>query len=189
MSHNWIMSVSGRAYGPYTALQMATFAAQGRLISASLVARTGQRQFSPATQDPEIAAVLDSVREAAIHAARKRTLKAEASSASPAGIQAAADQSRFVIVAEMKSGSVAALERAIFDLGPAHAIAPQAWLLSTALSVAALRNLLVQKLGRYDQLFVVDATNDKLAWTNYAPEAEVKVRRIWKKPAKTPIAA
>src|SRR5205814_2672280 len=85
MSHNWIMSVSGRAYGPYTALQMTAFAAQGRLIPASLVARTGQRQFSLATQDPEITAVLDSVREAATHAARKRTLTTEASSASAAG--------------------------------------------------------------------------------------------------------
>jgi hypothetical protein len=186
MSQNWIINASGRTFGPYTASQMAGFAVEGRLASSSLVARTTQSQFRPASEDPEIAAMLNAVRTAVASKAGRVSANDSSSGKSDADRSVS---NRIVIVAELKSGSVRALERAMLDLGPAYPIASRAWLLSTGLSVAAVRNLLVQTLGRFDQLFVVDATNQKLAWTNYAPEAEVKLRRIWMGDAKTSIAA
>jgi hypothetical protein len=45
--------------------------------------------------------------------------------------------------------------------------------------VNAIRNQLVQQLGKLDVLFVVDATRDKAAWFNFGPEADSRIRRNW----------
>ncbi len=45
MSDYWIVSVSDRAYGPYTTEQMEGFAAEGRLAASSLIARAGETTF------------------------------------------------------------------------------------------------------------------------------------------------
>ena len=65
---------------------------------------------------------------------------------------------------------------------------PQAWLLSSDMSINAIRNTLVQKLGRIDMLFIIDASHNKAAWFNYGPEADSRIRRIWQK-AQEPQAA
>lgn len=177
MSQNWMMRVAGRTYGPYTAAQMRTFVAEGRLAPFSLVARPGQTMFGLASADPELADILMRqppsravVSEPALPRHRAPSLR------SPDGRNFT---SHFIIIAEMKSGSISGLEDEIFSMGPAHAIAPQAWIASADQSVATIRNRLVPKLGKLDQLFIIDASHDKVAWTNYAPEAEARIRRIW----------
>jgi hypothetical protein len=91
----------------------------------------------------------------------------------------AGERAHVIIIADMKSRSIDGLEEEIFKLGPAYAFLPQAWLLSTDLSVNAIRNQLVQQLGKLDVLFVVDATRDKAAWFNFGPEADSRIRRNW----------
>jgi hypothetical protein len=87
--------------------------------------------------------------------------------------------SHYIIMADMKSRSVAGIEEEVFNLGPAYAVLPQVWLLACDLSINALRNALVQKLGKLDMLFVVDATRDRAAWFNFGPEADTRIRRLW----------
>ncbi len=87
----------------------------------------------------------------------------------------------FIIVADMKSRSISGLEEEIFNLGPAVPIMPQAWLLASDMAINAIRQLLVQKLGKLDMLFIADATHDKAAWFNFGPESDSRIRRIWQK--------
>ena len=42
-----------------------------------------------------------------------------------------------------------------------------------------LTQSLVQKLGKIDTLFIVDAAHDKAAWFNFGPENDARVRRMW----------
>jgi hypothetical protein len=86
---------------------------------------------------------------------------------------------RFVIIADMKSRSITGLEEEIFNLGPAYALMPQAWLVTSDLPINAMRNQLVQKLGKLDVLFIVDATHNKAAWFNLGPESDSRIRRVW----------
>ena len=79
----------------------------------------------------------------------------------------------------MKSGSISALEEEIFNLGPAYRFMPQAWILTSDISLSSIRGGLIQKLGKLDTLFVVDTAHDKAAWFNFGPEADTKVRRLW----------
>jgi len=181
MAETWTISVGGRVYGPYTLQQMQAFHAENRLADHSLVARADEEQFHPAGEDPVLASLFDQSREAenspASEPAQPRRFGArtepETSSGGPA---------HFVIVADMKSGSIAGLDDEISKLGPAFRFGPQAWVLSSEAPINIVRNALMQKLGKIDTLFIVDAAHDRAAWFNFGPEADTRIRKMWSRP-------
>lgn len=204
MGETWTLNAAGKTYGPYSFEQMQTFSAEGRLAPHSLVALNGDPLFRPASEDVMLsqlfldARVVPTPMPAAPVAAPAAQVAAAAPVAAPAaavaqplrGEQTAGafgksdsdvkpERARFLIVADMKSRSVTGLEEEIFNLGPAYAVMPQAWIVSTTLSINAVRNTLVQKLGKLDVLFVVDTTHNKAAWFNFGPESEARIRRVW----------
>lgn len=185
MSASWIVNVGGRSYGPYSDAQMAAFAAEGRLVAQSLVARTGDATLRHAAEEPALAALFAPAEPAPQSASESEP--ARSSEARPAGmfgrVKADADKpgekSHIVIIADMKSRSINGLEEEIYKLGQAYSLLPQIWLLKTEQTVNTVRNLLVQQMGTLDRLFVVDATRNKAAWFNFGPEEEARIRRIW----------
>jgi hypothetical protein len=182
MAESWTISVGGRVYGPYSLEQMQGFHAENRLADHSLIARAGEEQFHPASEDPELAPLF-----AAPTAPAVEEEQAEPQHAAPHRFgreaETASDQpSHFVIVADMKSRSITGLEEEIFNLGPAHRFGPQAWVLSSEASINTIRNALVQKLGKLDTLFIVDAAHDKAAWFNFGPETDTRIRKMWSRP-------
>jgi hypothetical protein len=184
MAESWTISVGGRVYGPYSLEQMQGFHAENRLADHSLVARAGEEQFHPATEDPDLAplfqtaaAVADVVPAAPAEPAQPHRFGARSDSDLGSGVP-----SHFVIVADMKSRSITGLEEEIFTLGPAHRFGSQAWVLSSEASINTIRNALVQKLGKIDTLFIVDAAHDKAAWFNFGPETDTRIRKMWSRP-------
>jgi GYF domain 2 len=179
MSQTWMIKANERSYGPYTAAQMRSFASEGRLAPHSFVARDGDTQFRTASEDADLAALFRPsapTRPAFFTADGDGGQQTFGKNDGSTGVL-----SHYVIIADMKSRSIAGLEEEIHRCGLAFAIMPQAWLLSSELSINALRNSLVQKLGRTDMLFIVDAGRNKAAWFNYGPEADSRVRRVWQK--------
>jgi len=182
MTGSWTISVAGQIYGPYSTEQMRGFAAEGRLARQSLVAPEGENEFRRAAEQPELAPIFQpnmARGEAAVaqplHREAKEFGRAEAG---------AGEYSHMLIVADLKSGSIAKLEEEIVTLGQSVAILPQAWLLASEASVNAVRNRLVQQLGKLDVLFVADASNDKAAWFNFGPELDARIRKIWRSETK-----
>src|SRR5665213_1284678 len=182
MSDNWTISVAGRSYGPYTLAQMQSFAAEGRLAALSLVAHADEDQFHAAGEDPVLGALFRPVTPAKTPQFFTAEGDEEPQSFgrhdddSPTG-----EKAHFIIVADMKSRSIAGLEEEIFNLGPAYPIMPQAWLLASDMPINAIRQTLVRKLGKLDILFVADTTHDKAAWFNFGPESDTRIRRIWQR--------
>ena len=181
MAESWTISVGGRVYGPYSLEQMQGFHAENRLADHSLVARAGEEQFHPASEDPELALLFQPA--AAVEA------EASPESAQPHRFGASREPEKsnegpahFVIVADMKSASIAGLEEEIFTLGQAHRFGPQSWVLSSEASINVIRNALVRKLGKIDTLFIVDAAHDKAAWFNFGPETDTRIRKMWSRP-------
>jgi hypothetical protein len=176
MSNLWTINVGGRIYGPYSAEQMHNFANEGRLAPQSLVARPGETNFRNAGDEPVLSALFN---------ASQALAEVMETGTAAFGRHGEAEHdgkpSHVVILADMKSRSVTGLEEEIFNLGPAYAIMPQAWVVKTDLSVTVLRNMLMQKCGKLDVLFIVDATHDKSTWFNFGPEADTKLRRLWAK--------
>jgi len=189
MSDSWNITVGGRSYGPYDLKDMQRFVADGRLATHSQVSRTGEQKICAARDDPELATLFTKVNKDAdpIPSATGRFFTAkrtEEDATSPVFGRSnedtlASERGRFLIIADMKSKSISGLEEEILNLGPAYALLPQIWLLVSDKSINAIRNALLQKLGKIDTLFVVDATRNKATWFNFGPEAEARIRRVW----------
>jgi len=182
MSETWTISVGSRVYGPYTIEQMHAFHAEGRLATHSLVARAGEEQFHPAGEDTELALLF----HVAAAPVREPMVEAAAPQSSPEPHRFGrepesgnAERSRFVIISDMKSGSISALEEEIFNLGPAYRFMPQSWVLTSEATLNTIRHALMQKMGKLDTIFIVDTVNDRAAWFNFGPEADTRVRRMW----------
>jgi hypothetical protein len=188
MADTWNISVGGRSYGPYTLEQMRSFVTEGRLAPHSLVAQAGSGNFTPASAQPVLAQVFAPAQAPGPSATGKFVtasgVEIDEETISPTFGRSAdeprtGERGRFVIVADMKSRSITGLEEEIFNLGPAYSIMPQAWLMTSDLGINAIRNTLVQKLGKLDMLFIVDATHNKAAWFNFGPESDTRIRRVW----------
>jgi hypothetical protein len=188
MSDSWNITVGGRSYGPYALEDMQRFVADGRLAAHSQVSRTGDQKVCAARDDADLATLFKSKKDAdPIPSATGRFFTAkrtEEEATSPVFGRSNEDvqtseRGRFLIIADMKSKSISGLEEEILNLGPAYALLPQIWLLVSDKSMNAIRNSLLQKLGKIDTLFVVDATRNKATWFNFGPEAEARIRRVW----------
>jgi hypothetical protein len=190
----WSINVGGRLYGPFTSERMKSFASEGRLAPHSLVAREGTSDWHEAREEPEFSDlfVLPS-REPAVPALTPQPAEEPAPITPPAhqtlpqradaGLHEKSDGSRshFAIVIDQKSRPAGNLDDAIVSLGPAYRLLHNVWIVSTDQTVNAVRNRLVQELGKADSLFVVDASRGKAAWFNFGPEADVRIRRVWQK--------
>jgi hypothetical protein len=188
MSLTWTISVGGRSYGPYALEQMIAFQAEGRLAPHSLVARQGEEQFHHASEDTQLALLFPSASAAPEQAAPspQHSHADTPTAAARFGRDSRAstgERNRYMILSDMKSGSISALEEEIFNFGLAFRFLPQAWILTSEVSLNAIRSELVQKLGKLDILVVVDTSNDKAAWFNFGPEADTKMRRLWQREA------
>jgi hypothetical protein len=209
----WSINVSGRVYGPFTSERMRGFVGEGRLAPHSLVAREGTTDWHEAREEPEFSDVFSQRGHAAapeapaaspapaqqpIRATQPITTPQPApqSQAGPAPqpqthapqpIAAPAAEhmaAHFAVILDQKAQSAAGhIEAAISSLGPAYRLTTNVWIISTDQSVSAVRNRLVQELGKADSLFVIDASRGKAAWFNFGPEADVRIRRVWQKTA------
>lgn len=163
MTDNWSIRVGEQIYGPYTRRDLEGFVKEGRLASFSLVAPSGSMDFQPAGESDAL-----------------QSLFTQADSAKDAGDNDAA-LTRYVIIADMKSRSIAGVESEIFQFGSAYAISPQGWVLVSATPLNVIRNALMQQIGNVDHLFIADVTHNKAVWFNYGPEAESRIRQTWLK--------
>jgi len=181
MSRTWAIHVGGRSYGPYSLEQMKLFQSEGRLAPHSLVARDGEDQIRHASEDAELAGLFSAP------LAPQAPVNARQADTGPVrfgrGSQPAGERCRYIIAAEMKSGSIGALEEEISRFGSSFRFMPQSWILISEVSINTIRSELIQKLGKLDTLLVVDTTHDKAAWFNFGPEAETKMRRFWQREA------
>ena len=197
MSMTWTISVGGRSYGPYSLEQMTAFQAEGRLAPHSLVAREGEAQYRQASEDKDLALLFpgttpqtpapQNMQHADTPTAASRMQHADTPTAAARfgrdARSGGGERNRYIILSDMKSGSISALEEEIFNFGPAFRLMPQAWILTSEVSLSTMRSELIQKLGKLDTLVVVDASNDKAAWFNFGPEADTKMRRLWQRDA------
>lgn len=170
----WTLNVSGRVYGPYTSDRMRDFIAQGRLAPHSLVTREGSRDWHEAREEPEFSDFFRPNGAAPHFGMQGVATQQAAEHVEPARAQ-------FAVIVDQKSRSPGDLEKAIMALGPAYRLSSSVWILTTDQTVNAVRNRLVQELGKLDTLFVIDATRGKAAWFNFGPEADVRIRRVWQK--------
>jgi hypothetical protein len=178
MNGAWTINAGGRLYGPFSSDRMRGFVTEGRLAANSLIAREHSSDWREAAAEPEFADLFAASTNAGKDAPGEKP--AAEAPPKPPTLQEG-QRSHFAIVVDLKSHAVAKLENAIALPGPAYRLLPNVWIVSTDQTVSAVRNRLVQELGKSDCLFVVDASRGKAAWFNFGPEADVRIRRVWQK--------
>ena len=205
----WTINVSGRVYGPFSSERMRGFVSEGRLAPHSLVAREGSSDWHEARDEPEFSDVFAHRGQATSAGAPETNVAAPAPQTAPSpqptqpqppapaphssqsraphanGVVAGEHvTAHFAVIIDQKAQSAASnIEGAINSLGHSYRLTNNVWIISTDQTVSAVRNRLVQELGKADSLFVIDASRGKAAWFNFGPEADVRIRRVWQKSA------
>ena len=175
MASTWTIKANDRCFGPYTLEQLRVFVSEGRLAPHSLVAQTNDPNFKPASEQDGLSVLFRPATQRPVFF----TAEGDLGSTYAVREAPATTLSRYIIIADMKSRSIAGLEQEIMRCGQGIALMPQAWLLASEMTINALRNTLIQRLGRIDMLFIVDASHNKAAWFNYGPENDARIRRVW----------
>ena len=167
----WRINVSGQVYGPYTGHQIKSFAEEGRLAPHSIVQAGDQGPWITAIDDPVLGQLF---------AQETKPLPAAKPIAQPAA-GAVAETANFVVIADLKARGSGHFEATLNKLGDNYRLSSTVWIVHTDRTAGGLRNELVPHLGNTDALVIIDATRGKSAWFNLGPEADAKIRRVWKR--------
>lgn len=152
----WWVRVRGDTYGPYSMERLARFVLEGRI-----------------QVDTEVA---DKPNGAWVEA--RRVLGLIGAGRAPAN-DSIAEAANIFVHAEIVSGAWIAFMAALETMGSVCELAPGLWLVRTRFTVGTIRNSLSQILERGDRFVVIDATRDRLAWSNLGMEANSKISKVW----------
>lgn len=185
LNNTWRINVGGRVYGPYTGHQILTFTKEGRVAPHSIVQAGEAGPWITAIDDPILGQlfVADEPRKAQVQAA---TAGAGAPAVVTTSVKSEAPgalQSNFVIIADLRGTGTGPLQSAISKMGESYRLTSSSWVLRGARTAGSIRNELTTMLGRQDSIFVVDTMNNKTAWFNLGPDADVHIRRVWSREA------
>ena len=158
----WWVQIRGRAFGPYSIEQMATFLSEGRVRPTTMVSDTGKDNWTEAR------------RVMALRGLRK-----------PAAANDTEDAANVFVHAEIFTGSWMTFMAALESMGISCELGPGHRLVRTRYTSGVIRNTLSQTLERGDRFVVIDATRDRLAWFNLGPEVDVRIGKVWNGPLRT----
>lgn len=170
---NWCLKADNRVFGPYTSEQLRKFAHEGRFSPTSLIAPAGSRDWREARQETTFASFFGAERAAVSGEPRRPRAFGHA-----ANNNASTEQygpANFVLVFDVVSAAASRIEPALQSLGNAFRLADNVWTVSCALTAIGVRNAIAPYLRPNESLFVIDATNGRTSWQNYAPEAHSKI--------------
>ncbi|MEL7488803.1 MAG: hypothetical protein AAGJ87_16520, partial [Pseudomonadota bacterium] len=85
------------------------------------------------------------------------------------------EPANYVLIFDVVSAAASRAEAAILSLGPGYRIADNVWTITSTLTAIGVRNAITPYLLPHESIFVVDATNGRTAWQNYAPELHSKL--------------
>jgi len=208
--HNtWYVQVNGQAYGPYTAVQMQGFVAEGRVTDQSIISQTAAQGYAQALQFPIFAQWSQPQTQQATQSAQvlrpisnigggvlARQIQPagqapQALAPNPSPVQQTqhipqtlsqpqtAANTVFIIMAEIRSPNGMQFLQALQNEGVAQRIGDAVWLLRSGTSVEQLRNRLSQVLTREDRLFILDSFKNETAWFNIGSDMDVRIRELW----------
>ncbi len=169
---NWCIKANDRVFGPYTSEQLRKFAHEGRFAATSLIAPAGGSDWREARSENAFASFFGA---APANATEPRRPKAFGQSTANSSSTEQTGPANFVLIFDVVNAAASRIEPALVSLGKAFRLADNVWAVNCALTAIGVRNAVAPFLRPNESLFVVDATNGRTSWTNYAPEAHSKI--------------
>jgi len=200
---NWCIKSNERIYGPYSSKDLKKFANEGRFAAWTLIAPAGSRDWREAQRETAFASLFGA--ESAATTTNGAFGKADCAPGIPAAGGGAADDSaraprrakalgqpprhgtstdqmgpaNFVIIFDVVNAAASRVENALASLGASFRLAENVWTVNCALTAIGVRNAIAPFLRPHESLFVIDATNGRTSWQNYAPEAHAKISQAF----------
>ncbi len=197
---NWCIKSNERIYGPYSSRDLRKFANEGRFAAWSMVAPAGSREWREARLEPTFASIFG-LAEPTANGPRPFGRQVGDFSEDPVGDETQLREPRrarafgadarktqpteqigpanFIIVFDTVNAAASRVENALSSLGNAFRLAENVWTVNCALTAIGVRNAIAPFLRPHESLFVVDATNGRTSWQNYAPEAHAKITKAF----------
>lgn len=178
----WYVSAQNRTFGPYSHEQMKDFAQDRRLAPDSLVRRGDDGAFVPAESHAALVrffqpnGMQSGEMVAAPRAAGEERVPAVAT------VPADGEASNFVLIVNIKALATRDFEGALKSLGPSFRLNAQTWLLQSDRSANAIKLLLGPLVGSQDQMLIIDAGRNRLAWHNTTVFDASRIRDMWRLP-------
>ncbi len=177
---NWCIKSNDRVFGPYTSEQLRKFAHEGRFAANSMIAPAGSRDWREARAENAFASFFGTTAAANTdaHAQKSNEPRRPRAFGQIGQTNSPAEQtgpSNFVLIFDVVNAAASRIEPALQSLGNAFRLADNVWTVSCALTAIGVRNAIAPYLRPNESLFVIDATNGRTSWQNYAPEAHSKI--------------
>ncbi len=189
---NWCIKSNDRVYGPYSSRDLKKFAHEGRFAAWSLIAPAGSKDWKEARSEPAFAQFFgldadpDNSRTFGKLVQQDERAAGAPRRARPIGREAASapstdkiEPANFVLIFDVVNAAASRVESALMSLGAAFRLADNVWSVNCRLTAIGVRNAIAPFLRPNETLFVIDATNGRASWQNYAPEAHAKITKAY----------
>ncbi|MEM8772349.1 MAG: hypothetical protein AAGD92_11925 [Pseudomonadota bacterium] len=174
-AENWCVNVDDKIYGPYTSEQVRKYVHEGRLAAWSKIAPAGSRNWREASKEPSFASFFGAGKPGKQAAQTGRTFGKRDQDETGKGKKPEPELANFLLIFDAGEGAANRLETAIHNLGAAFRICDNVWSVTCDLTAVGVRNAIAPYLSPREPIFVVDATNGRSSWQNYAPEMHAKI--------------
>jgi len=162
----WRIKVGEKEYGPYPRTRLIDFLKEGRVGPATLLCCGADTEFFRADRHPNLRWDFSPSRKR-----RFGEVKLEAG-------ESEVPICNYVIAARLLSSN-GGFERALMESGKMARCAGDIWVLRSKLTAQQLRHKLSLTMHKDEQVVIVNASKDRLAWFNLGPESDIAVRDVW----------
>lgn len=153
----WRVLVSDTIYGPYTLGQIRSFILQGRILPLSEIAEGEEAPFQQAFKFEKLTAAF-------AEQAERNTAEAF---------------SNFVVITQLETSRDAFVD-ALNLTGSFGEAMPGVYLLRSSMKLSQIRTRLADAILDSEKVMIVDATNDRLAWSGLGTDADTHLKALWK---------
>ncbi|MBI1339956.1 hypothetical protein GC169_07075 [bacterium] len=162
----WRIKVGDEVYGPYSRSRLIEFLKEGRVLPTTLVAIGEDNEFVRADRHANLRWNFEG--------ARKRKFGEPKLDPGETEIPVC----NYFIAARLV-GDNGAVEAVLKECGKYSRIAGDMWVARSRLTIQQLRARISAILRSQEQIVIVNATKDRLAWFNLGMEGDLGVRSVW----------
>lgn len=183
----WYVNAKNQTFGPYSHEQMKAFAQERRLAPQSLVRMGEDGSFVTAESHAALVRYFEpnglQSGDTAVERKAAAPVAGAPIQAPVATVPADGQISNFVIVVQVRAGAMREFEAGLKILGPSFRLNAQTWLLQSERNANTIKMTLSPHIGSQDQMLIVDAGRNRLAWHNITVFDASRMRDIWKMPS------
>jgi hypothetical protein len=162
----WRIKVGDKEYGPYPRTRLIDFLKEGRVTGSTLLCCGNDTEFVPAARHPNLRWDFSPKRRRGFGEVKLEPGETEV------------PVCNYLIAARLLS-THDAFERVLRDAGKVARAAGDVWVVRSKHTVQQLRTKLSLVMRKDEQVLIVNASKDRLAWFNLGPENDIAVRDVW----------